>query len=419
MSFFSEIRNYFTPKKEVRSTEPIYDYYPDTLGDALLFGKIKTSNLAQNLSAVFRAVDLISDGIAMLPIQVKNTDKSHIQTIDGHSLNLVFSDGSNVMTRYQFMKNLISDVLLKGNGFAMIEREKNGQVTGLRYVQPNDVQIHYNERVLDKGKRLYYTTTLSTKKIEPINMIHLLKWSKDGVQGLSALMFADRTLKLSQASENSALSLYDNNCNVNGVITVQGQVTREQRQQIKKAWNESVGQYGNGIAVLQGNMEYQPISLNSKDSQLLESRLFQVEEIARFFGINPILLGDLKYASYNTIEAAQQEFILHTLMPFIYIVQEEFTRKLFRPSEANKYAIGLDTSVLLKADKNAMATYYKSMLSAGVYCINEVRLELGLPEIEGGDKHVIPYTKIEDNTFNAATEEKEENEVEEGEGEEK
>ena len=230
-------------------------------------------------------------------------------------------------------------------------------------------------------------------------MIHLVKNSYDGVNGVSVLTYAARSIKLAGNTENSANSFFTNGCNLSGVLTVQGQLNDKQRNDIRSSWNQAYNNGGNGLAILQGNMEYKPIQLNAADSQMLESRQFNVEDIARFFGISPILLGDLTHANYNSIEAMQQMFLLHTLQPYITLIEEEFTRKLIKPSE-NNLIVNLDETALLKTDKVALSTYYGNLLDKGVLCVNEVRKELGYSEIEGGDKHLIAYSKIEDNVIN-------------------
>lgn len=380
-------------KPEVRS----YDFYEPS--DALLFGKLRNTHSAMNLSAVFRCVDLISDSIAMLPVKVISNSEGCRNEIESHSLNTVFTDGIYNMTKFQFMKLLIQSVLLKGNGYAYIERANDGTVTGLRFFESGDVNIHYDK---SRKNSLYYTCNLiQNKKIEPCNMIHLKKYSFDGVNGKSVLAFAERTIKLSQSGENQANNIFGNGCNLSGVLKVEGTLTKEQRQSIHNTWNQSMTEGGNGLAVLQGNMSYQPIQINPEEAQLLESRLFQLEEIARFFGINPVLIGDLSKASYNTLESAQQEFLLHSLQPYITMIEEEFTSKLLKPSE--DYKVNLDETAILKTNKQAVASYYSTLLQSGVLCVNEVRKELGYNEIEGGDKHLIAYTKIEDNTLNSNT----------------
>jgi HK97 family phage portal protein len=378
---------------EKRSTAPTDSntFYP--FGDSLMFGVLQNQNSAMNISAVYRAVEIISDSVAMLPIKVRQTDNGKKEEIEQHPLNYIFKD--NLISKYNLIKLLIQSVLLKGNGFAYIRRAKDGTATELQYLESGDVQIHYSKQ----KKELFYTCNIiSAKKIEPCNMIHLVKNSYDGVNGLSVISYAARSIKLANSTENSASSFFTNGCNLSGVLTVQGQLSDKQRNDIRSSWNQAYSNGGNGLAILQGNMEYKPIQLNAADSQLLESRLFNVQDIARFFGISPVLLGDLSHTSYNSIEATQNQFLLHTLNPYIIMCEEEFTRKLLKPSESN-LSIDFDETALLKTDKTALASYYGSLLDKGVLSINEVRKELGYNNIEGGDKHIIAYSKIEDNTI--------------------
>lgn len=366
--------------------------------DPLLFGTFRQEYSAMNLSTVFRCVDLISDSIAGLPIRIIKDNGDCKNELSNHPLNIVFSAGlANNLTVYHFMKLLIQSVLLKGNGFALIERASDGTVTGLKFLESGDVQIHYDKQRVNS---LYYTCTLiQNKKIEPCNMIHLRKYSNDGVNGVSILSYAGRSIKISQAGENQAKRFYSSGCNLSGVLSVQANLNEDQRKGIHESWNKSMTEGGDGLAVLQGNMSYQPITISPEDAQLLGSRLFQVDELCRFFGVNPVLIGELSHSSYGSLESAQQEFLLHCLLPYINMVEQEFTKKLFKPSEYG-LKINLDETAILRTDKTALATYYKTLLDTGILCVNEVRKELGYNEIEGGDKHIIAYTDINQNTIN-------------------
>lgn len=378
--------------KEVEERDTTTVNSPYIFGDALNFSGLRNQYSAMNISAVYRAVEIISDSIAMLPIKIRQLDADHYNELDSHSLNLVMKN-AGYLSKYTFIKLLIQSIMLRGNGFAYIERAGDGTVTGLRYLPSGDVQIHYNK----EKKELYYTCNyVSKKRIEPINMIHLLKNTYDGVNGVSTLTYATRSINLSNNTENSANNFFTSGCNLAGILTVQGQLNDKQRDQIRSSWNQAYSNGGAGLAVLQGNMDYKPIQLSAAESQMLESREFNITDIARFFGISPVLLGDLSHSSYSTIEATQNQFLLHTLNPYIVLVEEEFTRKLFKPSE-NNLVIDLDETALLKTDKSALAGYYSTLLDKGVLCCNEVRKELGYSPIEGGDKHMIAYTKIEDN----------------------
>lgn len=409
MGFFG---NLFSPKQEVRSVEreQIEGSYTPAFAPLNAFG----NSTAMSISAVYRATEIISDTIAILPIKVKMKDGSHKDDFDSHSINYVFKNGIEKINRYNFIKLLVQSVILKGNGFAYIERGADGMVTGLRYLQNGDVTINYNRQL----NKLNYTCSLvSRKAIEQEDMIHLVKNSYDGVNGVSVLSYAKRIIDTANSTENTANSFFSNGCNVTGVLTSPKILRKEQKEQIRTSWTTQAlnkGVYGSMLGILDDGMTYQPIQINSRDAQMLETRQFNVQDIARFFGISPVLLGDLSHTNYSTIEAMQQQFLLHTLQPYLIMIEEEFTKKLFKEGE-NNLEINLDESVILRTDKTAQANYYSTLLDKGILSVNEVRKELGYSEIEGGDAHTIAYTDINQNRIDTK-EEKEEKVEEDGEG---
>ena len=392
--------------REKRSADDqVIPYTPYSSG-ALPFGLFNDGNSsAMCLSAVYRATEIISDALALLPIRVSIRDQKHKESLDSHPLNQVFKNGINLIDKYTFIKLLAQSVILKGNGFAYIQRAVDGTVTGLRFLESSDVTINYNKQ----ANTLWYSSTqMKMSKIAPSDMIHLVKNTWDGINGVSVLSFARRTLEISSQTENSAKSFFSNGCNLSGVISVQGQLTEKQKQDIRTNWQQSFnGSGGCLLGVMQGNMSYTPIQINASDAQMLESRQYNVQDIARFFGISPILLGDLSHSGYGAIEAMQQQFLLHTLQPYIVLIEQEFSRKLLSPSESN-LEVNLDETVLLRTDKTAQADYYQKMLASGILCIDEVRKEMGLSEI-GLTDHVIPYTDVNANKLNGNGGEQDEN----------
>lgn len=381
MSFISKLFGR-TPEKRSESVTPSY------FSDGLLFGTMNTSNTAMNLSAVYRAVELISDAVATLPIQVKE-EKGGFRGVVPHSLDKIF------LEHYTLVKLLIQSVLLKGNGYAYIERNPAYKsVEGLRFLKASDVTVSYNENT----NEVSYTCRLVNggRQIPALDMIHLFKNSFDGVTGVSVLKFADRTIKTATDTENSAKSFYENGCNLAGVLTVQGSLTDQQKNDIRTSWGRAYSNGGAGLAVLQGNMTYQPIQVSASDAQMLESRLYNVSDIARFFGVSPVLLGDLSKSSYSTIEAVQLDFLTHTLQPYIVMVEDELNRKLLPTlKDKSEYRINLDDNFVLKSDKAAQANYYSTLLQNGVMSVNEVRRELGLSAISGGDSYNLMFVDTE------------------------
>ena len=150
-------------------------------------------------------------------------------------------------------------------------------------------------------------------------------------------------------------------------------------------------------------MDFQPITVNPSDAQLLETRQFNVIDICRFFGVSPVKAFDLSKSSYSTVEATQLAFLTDTLAPLLEKIELEFERKLYKPSERNSIDVRFDTSVLLRADKASLANYYNTLFQIGVITPNEIRKALDLEAIENGD-HTFVQVNIQ--TLNNAVKDK-------------
>ena len=349
---------------------------------------------AVSLSAVFAAIEIISNSIAELPLNVKTKEDNKTTIVKNHPLYNVFD--SCLLTKYMLVKMLVVDMLLYGNGFAYIERSQDGTPINLVYCPHGTVSIQYNEQ----SRNLYYLIpSLRKGRIEPIDVIHILKNSYNGVEGKGILAYANRTIKLANYTEKAALDYFSSGMHVAGILTTNSpRLTEEQRNSIRNSWNQAHGKNGTGMAVLESGMSYQAVSSNSKDSQLLETRLFNLQDVARFFSINPVLLGDLSHSSYSTIEASLLEFVTHTLYPYITLIENELKRKLIKPSEKGLY-IDLDAGFILKSDKTSQSNYLSTLVKGGIMTINEAREQLGLNPMDGGDDLIIPYTNLDQNTI--------------------
>ena len=337
---------------------------------------------AMNLSTAYRCIELISDAIGTLPVQVKKLGRrGKTNVLDNHPLVKIIYDKRNRITKFMLFKLIVQAVITKGNSFVYIERA-NGTPTSLRYLEPQDVTVNYNKQNND----LYYLANkVSSRRIPPSDMLHFVKNSYDGVNGVSLLTYASRTLKLANDTESSALRFFGSSCNLSGILKMTGNPTQDQMVNAKQTWQLIAN---DGLAVMKGNMDYIPVQLSAADSQLIESRQYNVQDICRFFGVSPVLVGDLTHASFSSIEAIQNEFLTHTLAPYISMIEDELNRKLI--SDDNLY-INLDETAILRTDKQQLASYYSTLLNTGVLSINEVRKELGYNESEGLDEHHIPY----------------------------
>lgn len=394
MSWFN-----FGKKKEKRSADVHPITYEDVYGVSGGFSIFKQHNsFALSLSAVYSAVELISNSIALLPIQVKfKDDKGEPQVNSEHELNLAFNN--NDMSKYMIIKMMVVDMLLFGNGYALIERS-GGHVTGIRYLESNDVQVQWDKY----KKKLYYTcNTVAGKIIQPENILHIYKNSRDGHTGIGVLKYAARTIDLANYTENSSLDYFAKGLNVTGIVHAKQPMNKIQAQQALNSIEGNVNADKAYYKFLPFDIDFQPLTQNAKDAQMIETRLFNVSEIARFFNISPVLLQDLSKSSYSTVEAANLQFLTQTLLPYISIIEAEFNRKLV--GEENIF-IDLDEREFLRTDSQSTANYYVTLVNAGILSRNEVREQLGYNKVEGGDELAIPYTNTEQNTFGDKSEEK-------------
>ena len=337
-----------------------------------------------------RCVQMISGDVARMPISVLDKVNNTIE----HSVDLLW-DGSGLLTKYDMIRQLVQSTLLHGNGYLYIDRAEDGTAVGLRWLPSYRVSIAYNEA---RGTLYYLCSDVSANAIEPVNMVHLKFFTADGVNGKSVGAVFDEALELIHETNDSAHSYFGNKCNLNGIINVAGALNDEQTKGIKKSWREVYTGEGGGIAVLQGNMTYQPISSNAKDSQMLESREAGVVEVCRMFGINPVLLGVNSGAKYSTFEAAMREYVNRTLMFYVVMLEEELNRKLFTPSDRRRgLHVDLNENSLLRADKSAESSYYNTLVSGGILTTNEARHELGYQPMEGGDDLRVAWSDANQN----------------------
>lgn len=372
-------------KKEVREVSPTTSYYPSWM---------ESTSVPMLLSTVYRCVDLISDSIAVLPLETYRIDAEGFKSPmrDDEIYEILNLEPNQDMTRFVFFKVMAASMLLRGNAYAYIERENN-RVQQLIYIPSNHVGIEFLK--IDGKKRKRYRVTGFDDYdlpalVDPQDMIHILNFSYDGIFGVSTLTHARQTLGIASDSEAHASGFFKSGANLSGVLTIDGvRLTKEQKDQNYREWeartNPITGK-PNGIVILEGNQKYQSISVTPKDSQLLESRQFNVIDICRFFSVSPVKAFDLTKSSYATIEATQLEFLSDTLLPVITKFETEFNRKIFLRAERRNTIAEFNTSVLLRTDKTSQAAYWNTMFQIGAAKPNEIRREVNLSRVEGGDE---------------------------------
>jgi HK97 family phage portal protein len=373
------LKNFFR-KKEIRS---------ETSGNVsggirnAISGTLNKNPMA--LSAVYRCVDVISDSVASLPLNIYINDnkigKKKLNETDG-MVQWLNERPDARMSRFSFFKTLIVSRLLTGNGYAWIDDVNKTLVM----IEPSRVSII--EKYDNYGnKHVNYLISGFPRLLQEDEMIHLINFSYDGLHGISTIRHAANTLEIASGGENQAADFFESGSKPSGVLTIEGaRLTAEQKEKNYNEWERRMSERNGGMVILEGNQKYQPISISPADAQLLESREFSVIEVCRFFGVSPVKCFDFSKSSYSTVEATQLAFLTDTLAPILQSIELELNQKLFTGNDANKYKVKFDTTSLLRADMASLANYYRNLMDCGLMTPNEGRERLGLPAIEGGDE---------------------------------
>lgn len=358
------------------------------------FGDYLSYNCATNytteksmlLSTVYRCVEVISDSVAQLPLEPYKMDSQgyKIKFTSHPTYKLLNKEPNPRMTRFDFIKVLIVSTLLKGNGYAYIERDNKGDAVGLHFIPAELVTINRPKSLRESVS--YSIAGLGT--VESCNMIHIKNFSYDGIEGVSTLRHARNTLGLSTDAEAHAAGFFKGGANLAGILKTTTNLNSQQKNELKRSWQMAFSPATgtpNGVAVLEGNLSFEPITVNPTDAQLLETRQFNVVDICRFFGVSPVKAFDLSKSSYSTVEATNLSFLTETLSPLLEKIEQEFERKLYKPSEKDSIDVRFDTATLLRADKQSLANYYQTLFNIGVVSPNDIRKQLDMEAIDGGD----------------------------------
>lgn len=364
-------------------------------GAAVKFGKISSGSYgAMNLSAFFACVNLIANSVAQLPVKVISRSKGERNELGSHPVVRALNGG--LLDRFTLVKSLIWSVILRGNGFALIRRDKNGGVDEVVFLEASDVLICYDKV---KGTLYYQVPILGMRHVEPVNMLHFRMWTYDGVNGIPLIRFMCRSLGIAGANEDSANDFFSAGMNVGGYLASSTPITQKQKQEVIESWQQAYGAGGTGVAVLNSNLSYHTTAINPSDAQLLESREFSVADICRFFNVIPSLLGMAGGVTYSSVEMVSNFFLTYCLQPWISMMEAEMNRKALRPSEAGLEVV-FETNDFLRVSKADLAKFYRDLVDGGIMSRNEARRQLGLNEVDGLDDLTVSYSDVTQNTLN-------------------
>lgn len=356
-----------------------------------LFGTSKTGvqvseDNALTFSAVYAAVRIISETIASIPLNVYQADGETRVKAVGHPVQALLAKAPNsVSSTFTFREAMASNLVLHGNAYAKIEMNAAGRPTALIPLNPMKVEV----KVVD-GEKVYVFDKKHTYL--DYEMLHFVGLSFNGLTGKSPLSMAREAVAIGLAAQEYGARFYSNGANAGGVITAPGRLNTEVVKRLRESWNraQSGNSNSHSTAILEEGMKYEKIGLDPEAAQFLQSRKFQVNEIARIFRIPPSYLADLENSSTraNTEQQAIQ-FVRDCITPYVRRMEVELNRKLFREDEPNLYAY-FTMEGLMRGDQKARYEAYAVARNWGWLSVNDIRDLENLNPVEGGDIYLQP-----------------------------
>lgn len=361
-------------------------------------GKSVTERSAMQMTAVYACVRILAEAIAELPLHLyRYTDAGGKEKAIDHPLYLLLHDEPNPeMSSFVFRETLMTHLLLWGNAYAQIIRNGKGEVVALYPLMPNKMTVDRDE----KGQ-LYYSYQRSNDEaipdrgkviLKPSDVLHIPGLGFDGLVGYSPIAMAKNAIGMAIACEEYGAKFFANGAAPSGVLEHPG--TIKDPSKVREAWQSQFGGSGNSgkVAVLEEGMKYTPISISPEQAQFLETRKFQINEIARIFRVPPHMVGDLEKSSFSNIEQQSLEFVKYTLDPWVIRWEQSLSRALFSPDEKKNYFFKFNVEGLLRGDYASRMTGYATARQNGWMSANDIR-ELEnldrIPSEEGGDLYLI------------------------------
>ena len=362
-------------------------------------GKAVNEKTALQTTAVYACVRILAETIASLPFHTyRYTLNGKEKAIEHPIYYLLHSEPNPEMTSFVFRETLMSHLLLWGNAYAQIIRDGRGRVLGLYPLLPNKVIVNRNQH----GELVYqYEKEGQTYFLRSYEVLHIPGLGFDGIIGYSPIAMAKNAVGMAIATEEYGAKFFANGANPGGVLEHPGVVKDPAR--IRESWNAVYQGSSNAhrVAVLEEGMKFQSIGIPPEQAQFLETRKFQINEIARIFRIPPHMIGDLEKSSFSNIEQQSLEFVMYTLDPWVVRWEQAIQRALFTEKEKRQYFVKFNVDGLLRGDYQSRMNGYAVGRQNGWLSANDIR-ELEnlnrIPEDLGGDLYLINgnMTKLKD-----------------------
>lgn len=382
MSLFANMRSWFggnATRQRIGEQVKIPDRYSQS-------AKQITEDSALQVSAVWACTRLLAETIGSLPLHIyQSTDSGREKAEDSTLVTVLTKQPNARMTSQEWREAMALNLVLHGNAYAVIDRNSLGHVISLWPLPAEQIRIEIPE----DGEPIYYYEHDKGISVYADESILHVKLFGNGLIGLSPLAYARNTIGLAAAAEEYSHRFYINGGKPSGVLTMDQILSTDQRAKIRANFKDLFegSENSHRMMLLEAGAKYQQIQMNPDDLQMLQTRRFQLEDIARFFGVPSFLINDTEKTTTwgSGIEQMMIGFYTLNLRPYLSRFEQSMTKKLLTPEQKRRYTIEFNFEGLLRGDSKGRAEYYSTMVNNGLMTRNEVRKRENLPLKDGAD----------------------------------
>lgn len=379
MRVINKIKNFFTAESTQGDSGAI-----DSIVAGLSAGQTITEQTALTLSTVWACTSLVSETIGTLPLHIYKKTANGRERADDYQLSYILRNKPNTKSTSSVLwQSTVASMLLRGNGI-LKKLTVGNKLVGLQFMPYDKLQI-----VLDfDGNAEFYEIRPrgTTVKIPTKDIVRIPNFTIDGNWGLSSITYGAKMFSNSLNSMDSANNMFEKGLLQTVAFKTDKRIRGDQRDDFRKSFEQYSGAMNSGKSILlEDGMDVKTVSLNPKDAQLLESRAFSVEEICRWFRVDPSMIGHGNAVSnWGTgLEQKMIGFLTFTLRPILTRIEQAINNELIPLEDRGTYYAEFSIDGLLRGDSSSRATFFREMVNAGIMTRDEVRKLENLPPLGG------------------------------------
>lgn len=352
--------------------------------------KSVSPDLAMKLSAVYACVYVLSSSVAQLPLHVKRKSGDKVETVKDHSAYYLLHDSPNAwQTSYKLREYAQSSVLLYGNAYIHIVRDKNGGVVSLESLEPWKVQL------LKNGSRYVYAYYGDDKamSLSPDDVLHIKSLGPSIKTGKSVIQTHAETIGLGLDARKFASGFFGGNARPAGILSVKTPLNSNAWDNFKKMWQtaqEKLRSEENKTILLPAELDYKALTVSPVDTELLSMMKLNRSEIAGIFNVPAHMINDLEKATFSNISEQTIQFIRFSVMPWVVNWEQELNRKIFTDAERKAgYFVKFNLAGIMRGTAGERATFYHAAITDGWMSRNEARQLEDMNPVEGLDEMLV------------------------------